>query len=413
MWRQRINKTTLDNGITVLSDAMPSAHSAALGAWILRGSRHEAKAENGLSHFFEHLVFKGTRHRTPFEISSALEARGGTLDAYTTRQETGFYAIVPPDDAPLALEVISDLLMNPLFDAGDLEKERKVIIEEIKSYDDIAEEVATDLFFKAHYAGSGLSLPIAGTPSSVRKLTQADLFRFREQVISELPLLVCAAGRVNHESLVELCKRCFEGKASKPGGLRQDYEAHTGKKVVSRPELQQANFVWGTSFPFGENPGRFKNALSLFNVAFGSGMSSRLFQSIREERGLAYYVDSALDVFCGNFGFSVSLSTAKKQLETAAELAEAELRTFLKSGFRSGELERARRNILGSMAIAADNTEKRMLRLAEHTLHYGKCDPMAEVERQLLRLDENEVLEALLPAFEAAKFTTAIVQPAE
>lgn len=392
---------------------MPAAHSAAVGVWILRGSRHEAKGENGLSHFYEHLVFKGTKHRTPFEISSALESRGGTLDAYTTRQETGFYAMVTPNDAPLALEVLADMLMNPLFDEADLEKERKVIIEEIKSYDDIAEEVATDLFFKAHYAGSGLAFPIAGTPRSVKKLTQQDLFRFREQVVSELPLLVCAAGRVNHENLVELCKRFFEMKTCTSSGLKHDYEAHANKKVVSRPELQQANFVWGTSFPFGETPGKFKNALSVFNVAFGSGMSSRLFQSVREERGLAYYVDSMVDAFCGNFGFNVSLSTDPCQLSTAAELAEAELGNFLKGGFKKGELDRARQNILGSMSIASDNTEKRLLRLAEHTLHYGNCETMAEVERKLRQLDENEVLELIIPAFEAAKFATAIVEPAE
>lgn len=411
MSRQIIQTTVLDNGITVVTDSMPSAHSTALGVWLPRGSRHEGADESGASHFYEHLVFKGTKNRSAFEIASSLEDRGGMLEAYTTRQETGFYAQVVPSDAGLALEVISDMLMHPLFDKKDFEKERKVIIEEIRSYEDIAEECVGDLFYATHYEGTGLARPIAGTAKTVRALTIDDLLRYREQVISEIPLVVCATGKIDHGKFVEQCLRHFGEKKKGSKNLPTAYKATSAEKYSFKPDLQQSNFVWGTSFPFEQVDEKFRYALSLFNVAFGGGMSSRLFQKIREEHGLAYSVYSTIDVFNDNYGFSVSMATDPNRLAKAAGLMKNEFERFLESGFVASELERTRHNILGSMAIGADNTEKRLLRLAEHTLHFGECVTMDEMKKGILNITEQEVVQSLRAAFENADFAAAVVAP--
>lgn len=409
--QQYIQETKLRNGIRILTDRMPNAHSVAIGLWVPRGSRHESIEENGLSHFYEHLVFKGTKNRSAFEIASTLEDRGGQLEAYTTRQETGFYAQVVPKDGFLALEVMADMLMNPLFDNADINKERKVIIEEIRSYEDIAEECAADLFYATHYAGCGLSYPIAGTVQSVRRLTRDSLLAYREQVISEIPIYVCAAGKIDHEALVEECKKLFKIKKSKVSTLPENYGIVPSFKISSKPDLQQSSLVWGTSFKKTNLSEDFRFALSLFNVAFGAGMSSRLFQKIREEHGLAYSVYSTTDVFSDSYGFSVSLATDPTKLLKAIQLVKSEFLNFMEKGFVEGELKRTKRNILGSLEIGSDNTEKRLLRLAEHRLHFGECQGIDSVKESLKKLDNEKILKILSEAFDLKNFSVAVVAP--
>ena len=185
--KQIVKKTVLDNGITILSDYMPHAYSVAVGVWVPRGSRHEAKDEYGLSHFYEHLVFKGTENRTALEIARSIEDKGGNLEAYTTRQETGFYAQIERSHLPLAVDVIADMLMHPRMDKKEMEKERRVIIEEIHSYDDIPEEIVGDVFNAIHFKGCGIAHSITGNIKQVKSLTHRQMLKYREQVTSEIP----------------------------------------------------------------------------------------------------------------------------------------------------------------------------------------------------------------------------------
>ncbi len=411
MFRQKIFRTELSNGITVLTDWMPHAYSANVGVWIPRGSRHETKEINGLAHFYEHLVFKGTEKRSAFEIAHTIEDRGGNLEAYTTRQETGFYAQVMREDVPLAVDVIADMLMNPTFDSKEMEKERKVIIEEVHSYDDIAEECAGDLFNALHYKGCGLSLPIAGTAKTVKGLLKSGMLEYERQVLEDLPLTVCASGAVDHEKLVELVEKNFEKKKSAKHPFVNLYRANAGQKEKSKEELSQSNLFWGTSFDASEGSVEFLRALGLFNVAFGADMGSRLFQKIREERGLAYSVYSMTDVYTDVFGWGISLATAPQKMNLALSLAQKELEKFLKNGFEKGELERTKMNVVGGLRIGADNAEKRLMRLADQELHLGKIFTMAETEKQVLAFDEERLMELLRNAFEHAPFATAIVKP--
>lgn len=411
MIRQKILKTELKNGITVYSDSMPGAYSANVGVWIPRGSRHESAETNGLAHFYEHLVFKGTEKRSAFEIAHTIEDRGGSLEAYTTRQETGFYAQVVREDVPLAVEVISDMLLHPRFDPVEMEKERKVIIEEVHSYDDIAEECAGDLFNAIHYKGCGLELPIAGTVKTVKRLSRESLVECERQVLEDLPLTVCATGNVDHERLVDLVEKAFEEKKSAKKPFVNAYKSNAAEKTRTRRELSQTNLFWGTSFDFSDRNIEFLRSLTLFNVAFGADMGSRLFQRVREERGLAYSVYSMIDVYSDVLGWGISLATAPGKMDLALSIAQGELWSFLKDGFAKEELERTKMNVLGGLRIGADNAEKRLMRLADQALHLGKVFTMTESETQIRKFSKERMMECLRKAFDKAPFATAVVKP--
>ena len=410
--KQIVKKTVLDNGITILSDYMPHAYSVAVGVWVPRGSRHEAKDEYGLSHFYEHLVFKGTENRTALEIARSIEDKGGNLEAYTTRQETGFYAQIERSHLPLAVDVIADMLMHPRMDKKEMEKERRVIIEEIHSYDDIPEEIVGDVFNAIHFKGCGIAHSITGNIKQVKSLTHKQMLKYREQVTNEVPLLICASGKVDHEELVQLCTEKFKQKKC-TGALPADiYRAHNSVKVVQKQDIAQSNLFWGLSFDRNLMDERGRCALSLFNVAMGAGMASRLFQKIREDKGLAYSVYSTADIYRDCTDWGVSLATEPHQLNTALELSLNETRNFLKRGFNKGEFERTKTNILGGMYLGADSPEKRVIRMAEQMLHLGEFHTMELSEKIIRTMTEDEVVATTNKLFNAAKFSAAVIEPA-
>lgn len=409
--KQLYRKTVLPNGVVVQTDYMPHAYSASIGVWIPRGSRHEKQGEYGLSHFYEHLVFKGTENRTSLEIAHSIEDRGGNLEAYTTRQETGFYANVVAADVPLAIDVISDMLMNPRFEKSEMEKERKVIIEEIHSYDDIPEELAGDVFNASHFAGCGIAHSITGKVRDVKALTLEQMWEYERQVLCDVPLYVCAAGKVNHDELVNLCVNKFARKKSGSKVLVDEYKCRGGVKIVGKQDIAQSNIFWGTSFGYDTLDEKTRYAFSLFNVAIGAGMASRLFQKVREENGLAYSVYSTADVYNNCMDWGVSLATEPRQLKKALSLAIEETRGFLKNGFEKDELERTKTNIVGGLRMGSDSPEKRVMRLAEQTLHLGRFYPTEEAEKNILKMTADEALEVVRNVFEKGEFTIAVVQP--
>lgn len=409
--KQIIKKTELKNGIVVMTDYMPHAYSVAVGAWIPRGSRHEAKDEIGLSHFYEHLVFKGTDNRSALDIARSVEDRGGNLEAYTTRQETGFYAQVESGDLNLALDVIADMLMNPRFEKKEMEKERRVIIEEIHSYDDIPEDIVGDVFNAVHFKGCGIAHSITGTVKQVQALTHKQMLAYGDQVINQLPIYVCAAGKVDHDALVDQCVQKF---AKKKSGLflpTDNYKASNSVKVVQKQDITQSNLFWGMSFDKSLMDERARCAMSIFNIAMGAGMASRLFQRIREDKGLAYSVYSIADIYKDCVDWGIALATEPKQLKFALDLSVVETKKFLKKGFMKDELERTKANIMGAMHLGADNPEKRVLRLAEQTLHLGEFHTMEQSEKTIKSLGEEEIVSTVNNLFAHAKFSAAVVEP--
>lgn len=390
--RQFVQITDLGNGVQVASEKMSSAASVSIGIWLPRGSRYEDEALSGLCHFYEHMVFKGTSRRSALQIAREIEDRGGSMNAFTTKEHTSFYARVILEDLPLALDVLSDLLMEPTLDAKEFEKERKVIIEEIRSYDDMPDELASDLFCATHYKGCGLARSIAGTARSVKGISHRSMLDYQQVVLREAPLLVCVAGNVDHAWLVEQCRKAFAAKTTGPLMVLDPYASAGGARTEYK-EVQQANVVFGTSQRDMGKKQRF--ALNVFNVAFGSGMASRLFQKVREEHGLAYSVYSNVDAQIGSRGFTVSLATDVKKLPKAMQLVQAELKRFMREGFAKDELERTRTNILGGIKLGMDSTSNRQNRLARQLLRNGSHTSLAQTEKAIRELSEEDVVEAV------------------
>ena len=301
--------------------------------------------------------------------------------------------------------------MHPRLDKKEMEKERGVIIEEVHSYDDIPEEVAGDVFNAIHFKGCGIAHSITGNVKQVQALTRKQMLKYAHQVTDEIPLYVCASGKVNHEQLVELCAQKFEQKKVN-GTIPQDiYKSNQSVKVVQKSDITQSNLFWGLSFDRELMNDRDRCAFSIFNVAMGAGMASRLFQKVREDKGLAYSVYSTSDLYRDCVDWGVSLATDSHKLKTALDLSVAEVKKFLRHGFIKDELERTKTNILGSMHLGADSPEKRVLRMAELMLHLGEVHTMEEVEKKVRSIEEDEILATINRLFISAKYSIAVVEP--
>jgi len=406
--RQFVQITDLPNGLRVASEKMSGTASVSVGVWLPRGSRYEELTLNGLCHFYEHMVFKGTARRSALQIAREIEDRGGSMNAFTTKEHTCFYCRVVREDLPLALDVLSDLLMEPQLDAKEFEKERKVIIEEIRSYDDMPDELAGDLFAAAHYKGCGLARPIAGTVRSVKGIAREHMLDYQRAVLREAPLLLCVAGNVDHAWLVEQCQGYFRQKKSGPLTVVDDYASATGC-LVEYKEVQQANVVLGTSQSDLGKRQRF--ALNIFNVAFGSGMASRLFQKVREEHGLAYSIYSNIDAQIGSRGFTISLATDVKKLPKAMQLIRGELLRFIKDGFEGDELERTRTNVLGGIKLGMDSTSNRQNRLARQLLRNGGYTTLAQTEKAIRALTADDIVAAVRTLVCSGSWSVGAVLP--
>jgi predicted Zn-dependent peptidase len=410
--RQLVQITKLPNGITVASEKMPGAYSVSLGLWTEVGSAMEPPAVNGVSHFFEHMVFKGTENRTALQIAHQLEERGGNLNAYTTREQTCFYARVVRDDFALALDTVCDLAMNPLLEKIEIEKERKVIIEEIRSYEDSPDELAHDLFSELHFKGQGLAQPITGTAKSVRRVGEAEIRAHHKKILQNYPMFVVAGGNVDHDALVGRVRDLLGSKTSaKSKILHVDPGTGTGV-LIKRKEVQQCNVIAGTSI-IAKTSGRQRLALSLFNLIFGDGMSSRLFQKVREDHGLAYSIYSAIDNFNGCRSFHIALGTDPKRQQKALDLIRNEILVLLRDGLRANELERAKTAILGGIKLGLDSPSNRMNRLARQVIRTGKFTPFAQVEKELAAIQPKEIMALVEELFLNGIWAAGAVIPKE
>lgn len=410
--RQNVQITHLPHGIAVASERMPGAYSISVGLWTGVGSSQELAKVNGLSHFFEHMVFKGTTNRSALQIAHELEERGGNLNAYTTREHTCFYARVVKEDFSLALDTICDLAMNPLLEPVEIEKERKVIIEEIRSYDDSPDELAHDLFSELHFQGQGLAMPITGTVKTVKDIGQTELLQHHQDILSKYPALVVAVGNVDHELLV--------GKVRDLLALKQNVNTEVQKmrpgegcgQILRRKEVQQSNIVAGTSIPI-RSTGKQRLSLSLFNLLFGDGMSSRLFQKVREEHGLAYSVYSAIDNYRGCRSFNIALGTDPRRQQKAVELIHNEVKHVLHHGILQEELDRAKTAVLGGIKLGLDSPSNRMNRLARQVIRSGRHTEFSAIEKELKSIQLQEVMNVTEEIFLQGTWAAAGVVPKE
>ncbi|MGB7208745.1 MAG: pitrilysin family protein, partial [Pyrinomonadaceae bacterium] len=363
--KEDIQQTRLANGLTILTDRMSGVRSATLGFFFRAGSRHEPNELNGISHFIEHTVFKGTAKRSSLEIAIEQDRLGGNLDAFTTHEETGFAIKVIDDQLPAAFDLIADMLANPRFDESDLESEQRVIIEEMKMVEDSPEEYLGEIFSREFFPSHPLGLSIAGTPKTVKAFDSETTRKYHQQVFNGSNLVIAAAGNLEHEDILKLASGSFptlEVPAFADKSVRVPSLA-APITIKHNPNLEQAHLIIATPFVAAGDKKRY--AADLLANIIGGGTSSRLWQKIREERGLAYSVGASTIMYhdCGLF--SVFAGTSPDQVNEVVDITIAEMREVVRNGVTRDELELAKQQTRASILLGLEDSAGRAATLAQ------------------------------------------------
>ena len=372
--KEEIRETRFENGLVVLTDRMPGVRSATLGFFFRVGSRHEPAELNGISHFIEHTVFKGTTSRSALDIAIEQDRLGGNLDAFTTHEETGFAIKVIDDQLPRAFDLIADMLSNPRFDESDLRSEQQVIIEEMKMIEDSPEEYLGDIFSTAFFPDHPLGLSIAGTRETVRSFSSKITSSYHHSVFNSRNLVISAAGNVDHDSVIALVQETFGGTvlaaADKVELSAVHPELATPFVVKQKRSLEQAHLIIATPLVSATDERRY--AADLLANIIGGGTSSRLWQKIREERGLVYTVGSSSNSYqdCGLFSIFAACSPAN--VSEVVSLSIREMRDIVQHGVTVDELELARQQSIASILLSLEDSASRAATLAQSELVHGR-----------------------------------------
>ncbi|HET7151844.1 MAG TPA: pitrilysin family protein [Candidatus Acidoferrum sp.] len=373
-----IQKHALPNGLVVITETMSHVRSVSVGVWVRNGSRREVPEENGLAHFMEHMVFKGTERRSAEAIAREMDSVGGMLDAFTSKEQICFNAKVLDEHLPIAFDVIADLVLRPKFDSEDVKKERKVVLEEIKMDLDSPEYLLHEIFTRGFWPGHPLGRPILGTPETVKKFHREALrLRFQNWFAPD-HLVVTAAGHVTHDQVLELVQSEFG--AMTPAGPGDDGGAPQTQAPIhleKKPDLEQVHLCIGVpSVPLAHQD-RF--GFAVLNNLLGGGMSSRLFQNIREKRGLAYAVFSELTPYSDAGMMTVYAGTATDTIGQVIDLTIKEFRSLKESPVTEEELRRSKNHLKGSLMLSLESTSSRMSNLARQELYFGRFFSLDEI----------------------------------
>lgn len=411
-----VRRTVLPNGVTVLSEWMSGQRSVSVGVWVGLGSRHDPVGKAGLAHLYEHMVFKGTQQRSSARISRELEEVGGHLNAFTSREQTCFYAKVLDRDRDRAIDLVCDLVTGARLAPRDLELERGVVLEEIRGCDDDPEELVSDLFAQALWSRQPLGEPIAGTVESVTPLTVADLKTHRDRSLSpECPLLVVAAGNLDHDELVAHAARGLEAKVYGAPSVQKapKVAGRSVPRLVVHKDVTQVNLILSRRAAGAHSSDR--HALGLVNLVLGGGMASRLNQEIREKRGLAYSVYSFSDYLLGAGALGISLGTEPVQAAKAVDLIAKEIAKIRQFGLSKRDLKFAKNYAAGSAVLALESPSARMQNLGKCQLLYGKPLGLDDILAAIEGVTTDQVAEAIdthLPELSAENgWTLAAVVP--
>ncbi len=382
-----VRRTVLPGGLRVITEQVPGVRSAAFGIWVGVGSRDETPSQMGSAHYLEHLLFKGTRTRSALEISSAIEAVGGELNAYTTKEYTTFYARVLDVDLPLAIDVVSDVVTHAVIRAEDVEAERGVILEEIAMHDDDHADAVHEEFAAALFGGSALARPILGTVDTIESLSRRSINGFYRRRYRPEHMVVAAAGNLDHADVVRRVRAAFAdvldpAQEVVPARRRRHARSHAPAVHVTQRDTEQAHLVLGGPGLVRGDDRRF--ALSVLSTALGGGMSSRLFQEVREKRGLAYSVYSYAQGYSDEGMFGVYVGCLPGKVETVLDVCRTELQDVARHGLTADEIERGKGQVKGSAVLGQEDTGARMTRIARSELH---GQPLLSMNEALDRVD--------------------------
>ena len=380
--KAKSRRTIFDNRLTLLTESIPTVRSASIGIWVKRGSRDEPRQHNGVAHFVEHMLFKGTSTRSARDIAVEIDGMGGQLDAFTSHELAGYYAQVLDERLADAFDLLADLICNPSFDSEEMERERGVILEEIASAQDDPEDVLFESFHRGFWAGSPMGRPILGTPETVGRL-QADDLRSFVDTIGAADIVVTAAGNLEHTQVQQLIdERLTLRSTDTPATRRVQPSGCTHVHVLERQQLEQVHLYVACEAPSGCHADRF--GTQALNALLGGTVSSRLFQSIREERGLAYSVYSMVAAYSDTGYLLVSAATRPQHVEQIVSLILEETRCLLEEPVSDDELGRVKAHLKGSLVLSLEGTSGRMAALARAEINFGR---VFDLERVLEGID--------------------------
>jgi predicted Zn-dependent peptidase len=376
---------------------MPQMVSATIGIWVENGSRYEATSQNGVSHFIEHLLFKGTKRRTAAQIAEEIDAVGGVLNAFTGKEYTCYYAKVLGEDLRMTTELLADIFLESIFAPEEIDRERQVVLQEISQAEDTPDDFIHDLFNLHFWQGHPLSLPIFGSVETVNAINRELMVSFMADRYRAERVLVAAAGAVQHDRLVADCERLFGSIHG--NGKPTEIEAPRERVMVLNhaKKLEQAHICIGGPGLSQVAPLRY--AAYLLNTALGGGMSSRLFQEVREKRGRVYSIYSFLSAFldCGYFG--IYAGTSPEWVDEVIEVSLKEIAKVAREGLRNEELARAKSQLKGNMLLGMESTDSRMNRLARNEIYFRRDVPLEEIAREIECVTNEQVIEIASSCF--------------
>lgn len=387
--------TTLDNGLTVATDAMPSVESASVGLWVGVGTRHEKPSENGLAHLIEHMVFKGTAKRDAAAIAREIEDVGGHMNAYTSREQTAYYAKVLADDVPVAVDLIADIVQNSVFDPAELDRERSVIVQEIAQVNDTPDDVIFDHFQTAAFPDQGLGRPVLGTSDVVRSVPRQSLMDYVAASYGGESCILSVAGRVDHDQVVALAAERFATMPAKTTKTT-DAGSYTGGEIRVERELEQLHVILGFRGTSFDDPDFY--TLQVLSMIYGGGMSSRLFQEVREKRGLAYSIYSFTSAYLDDGLLGVYAGTGADEVGEVMPVVCDQLRA-IPDELDESELARAKIQLKSSLLMSRESTSARCEQMANHFLVHGRLPDLADIIENVERVDPaaiRRVVERLL-----------------
>lgn len=404
-------ETIFDNGAWVISFRMPEMNSVSFGIWISAGSRYENEKNNGVSHFLEHLLFKGSKKRSGRKIKEDIEGSGGSLNGFTSEECTCYLAKVVAEKTKFCMDVLTDMVLHPLLRKEDIEMERGVIREEISRQKDLPMQYVHVLFDRLLWGKHPLGLNTAGTIEIINSLTRKDIVEYKNTLYKPGNVIVAAAGRLEHKEIVEEISACFSrvpsSKRSKPSLLKKK---QTGPQlVVEERSTEQTHICLGTSALSYKHPDRY--ALGVLNIILGGNMSSRLFEEVREKRGLAYHIGSSVHKFVDAGVFLISAGVGSHRIDDALKVIIREMRKIREKNVSKKELTQAKEFCRGQILLSMEDTSTRMLWIGENKLALGKVTPIEKIIEGIQKVSIDDVCRVAGNLFGGDKMNLAIIGP--
>ncbi|MDQ1284829.1 MAG: hypothetical protein QG663_232 [Thermodesulfobacteriota bacterium] len=405
---QTFRKTVLDNGVRILTEELPYLKSASIGIWVRSGSRFETENLNGMSHFLEHMLFKGTNKRDVLQLAKEIDAVGGALNAYTSKELTSFYCKVLSENLGIASELLTDIYLNSCFPEEEIEREKQVVYQEIYQLEDSPEDLVNELFYSRLWSGDPFGSPIMGSAENVRSFDRNKVVAFKTDNYIPADTIVCAVGKLDHDRFVDMIRpemECLKNGSSAKVQVRPK----AGSGVEIRPKSsEQIHFCFGTEGPSSKDKDR--HAAYLYNTILGGGMSSRLFQEVREKRGLAYNIYSFFSSYSDTGTIGVGACTEPNIFEELLDVVGKETMRMPDS-ITSDEFQAAKNYIRGNLILANESSDSRMSRLAKGEIYYGDYVSLDEIIDDIQGVTFEQTRDFASSLNNSQNFTASVIGP--